>query len=193
MQKNIWERLSKDDINLRPLRKYTGQIKVINSAEKVPKAVKDLKKEQVLGFDTETRPAFRKGEKYSPALLQLAGENCVYIFQLKLHGLTLDLKNLLADKNIIKAGVSIDFDISELREVADFEPGGFVELADMAQRIGIRNQGLRGLAAAVLGFRISKGAKTSNWEKFKLSPAQINYAATDAWVGRELYLKLNQL
>lgn len=191
--KKIWEKLSKDDINQCPLGKYTGPIKIIRTEEKSVKAIKKLKNEQVIGFDTETRPAFQKGESYSPALIQLAGKNCVYIFQLKLLELTSLLLELLEDKNIIKAGVSIDFDIAELRKVSEFEPGGFIDLGDEAKQIGIKNHGLRGLAAVLLGFRISKGAKTSNWEKEKLSSSQIIYAATDAWVGRELYLKLKEL
>ena len=98
--------------------------------------------------------------------------------------------SILEDKNIIKAGVSIDYDLAELKHLTEFEPAGFVDLGDVAKDIGIQNHGLRGLSAVVLGFRISKGASTSNWEKRELSGSQIKYAATDAWVGRELYKKL---
>lgn len=188
-----WKKFSKDDINQCPMKRYDGKIKVIRSQDDIYEAVNKLKKEQFIGFDTETRPAFQKGESYSPALLQLAGKDCVYIFQIKHHGLTPPMLEILADPAIIKAGVSINFDIAELEKVAAFEPAGFVDLGDIAKSIGIQNHGLRGLSAVLLGFRISKGAKTSNWGKRVLSSGQISYAATDAWVGRELYLKLKEL
>ena len=186
----IWERMSKEDINKVPMRQYEGTIHIIKTAEEVDLATSQLEQEKILGFDTETRPAFRKGEHYSPALLQLGGEKAVFIFQLKQTGLPKPLLKILENPNIIKAGVSIKYDISELRSIADFEPGGFVELADRAKEVGIQNMGLRGMAAAVLGFRISKGASTSNWENRNLTDAQIKYAATDAWVGKELYLAI---
>ncbi len=189
-----WPRMSKEGINACPIRKYDGPVHLISSAAELSTAViQQLKNEKILGFDTETRPAFRKGEHYSPALIQLAGESCVFIIQLKQVGLPRPLLDILADPEIIKAGVSIDYDISELRNVADFVPAGFVDLGDVAKGIGIQNHGLRGLSAVVLGFRIGKGASTSNWESRTLTHAQIKYAATDAWVGRELYNKLKTL
>lgn len=191
-QHKNWKKLSKEKINQFPLRQFEGPIEIIYSPKQVPEAIKQLSQEKILGFDTETRPAFKKGEKYSPALLQLAGEKKTFIFQIKKTGLPSNLLEILDSPQIIKAGVSIAFDISELRTVSDFEPSGFVELSDIAKEIGIQNHGLRGLAALVLGFRISKGPKTSNWENNRLSHAQISYAATDAWVGRELYLKLKE-
>ena len=187
----IWQRMTKDEINECPIKNYEGPIHLIHSEDKLSEAVEHLKKESILGFDTETRPAFRKGESYSPALIQLAGETDVFIFQIQNNGLLLPLIEILADPEIVKAGVSINYDISELRKVAEFEPAGFTDLGDIAKEIGIQNHSLRGLAAVLLGFRISKGASTSNWEKKNLTHAQIRYAATDAWVGRELYIKLN--
>ena len=188
-----WKKLSKDEINNFPLKKYHGPVKVIQSLEQAAEAVRQLKDDKILGFDTETRPAFTKGEKYSPALIQLCGTNKVFIFQIKKIGLPNILKNILTDPEKVKAGVSINFDIAELQKVSYFEPAGFVDLADSAKGIGIKNHGLRGLAAVLLGFRISKGPNTTNWEKAQLTPAQISYAATDAWVGRELYLRLKEL
>jgi len=186
----IWKRLSKKEINEFPIQRYEGQIVLIRTQEELLNAVEILKRETILGFDTETRPAFKKGEHYTPALLQLGGEKGVFLFQLKHTGLPEPLTEILSNPNIIKAGVSIDYDISELQDIAEFEPMGFIELSDKAKELGIQNLGLRGLAAVLLGFRISKGASTSNWENDKLNNSQIIYAATDAWVGRELYIKL---
>ena len=188
-----WERMQKDEINERPIRKYEGEIHLIRSGSEMTEAVKLLEKESLLGFDTETRPAYRIGESYPPALLQLAGANEVFIFQLKFTGLPSPLLHILANPDIIKAGVSLNYDLSELKTIVPFEPAGFVDIGNLAKEHGIQNHGLRGLAAVLLGFRISKSAKTSNWDRNELFTAQILYAATDAWVGRELYKAMQEL
>ncbi len=181
---------TKDEIRACPIKKYNGPVRVIRSKEGLAKAVAQLKREAFLGFDTETRPAFKKGQHYPPALLQLAGENEVFIFQLKHLRLPGPIRKLLANPKIIKAGVSLDYDVSELTKLARFKPAGFIDLGKLAEKAGIENRGLRGLTAFLLGFRVPKGRRTSNWAKDTLTPAQIKYAATDAWVSRELYKKL---
>jgi ribonuclease D len=183
--------ITKAEINELPMGRYEGPVCLVRTSEEAEQAVQALEKETLLGFDTETRPAFRKGESYLPSLLQLAGKHEVYLFQLKQTGFTNGLCALLANPAITKAGVSIKDDLNDLRQLADFEPAGFVELATYAKRARIKNLGLRGLAALRLGFRISKKAQTSNWARQDLSEAQLTYAATDAWLGRELYLNLN--
>lgn len=186
-------RMTKEEINTFPIRRWDGPVHVISSEREVSGAVTILSREPVLGFDTETRPAFKKGQKYLPSLLQLAGENMVYLFQLNHVGLPEPLIHLLANSGIIKTGVSLGYDLRELKKIAPFEHAGFVGLGKMSKDKGIKNHGLRGLAAVVLELRISKSAQTSNWARAELSPSQIRYAATDAWVGRELYLKLLSL
>jgi len=188
-----WTRLDKEQINLLPMRRYEGTSRVVQTADELAVAVAELERETVLGFDTETRPAFRPGEHYPPSVLQLGGEKTVYLFMLKRLGLPPPLLGLLTNPEIIKAGVSLAYDLAELRKLTDFEPEGFVDLGDVAKKLGVQNHGLRGLAAALLGFRISKSSQTSNWDRGDLQPAQITYAATDAWVGRELYLELQAL
>jgi len=185
--------ITKAEINQLPMDYYRGPIHLIRTPEEADRAAKKLRTEKQLGFDTETRPAFRVGESYLPSLLQLAAENEVYLFQLKQTGFTKELRNILADQKIIKAGVSIKDDLKELRQLADFEPAGFVELANCAKQAGIRNLGLRGMGALLLGFRISKKEQVSNWAKSELTPSQLTYAATDAWLGRELYRHLDRL
>lgn len=182
--------LSKEETNQLPIRAYSGEICLIRTEEDLDRALNLLWKEKVLGFDTETRPVFTRGKSGNPALLQLGGESCVYLFQLNCVPFGEALADLLANPHIIKTGVAVRDDLRALARLHDFTPGGAVDLAHLARARGVRAQGLRSLAAALLGFRISKSAQCSNWEKEELTPRQILYAATDAWVGRELYFRL---
>jgi ribonuclease D len=184
--------LSREEINLLPLRRYEGPIELIKDQAGLDRVLPQLFDQDLLGFDTETRPAFRKGQQYPPALLQLATAETVFLFQLSLLGLPKSLCQLLGKPGVIKAGVGIAFDLQQLQNLHSFNPQSCIDLALVARKAHIRNQGLRGLAAVLLGFRISKSARTSNWAKAELSPQQMRYAATDAWLGRALYLSLQQ-
>ncbi len=186
-------RMTKEQINAHPIKKYPGRIHVIRQPEQIASAVRQLQKEKLLGFDTETRPTFRVGQSHLPAVLQLVGARAAYIFQLQRCGFSQALRRLLADPKIIKAGVAWDRDVRELNRLAAFTPAGFVDVGELAKQAGYTNHGLRGLATLLLGFRVSKASQTSNWAKERLTRAQIEYAATDAWVGRELYQKLQRL
>lgn len=181
-------RMSKDEINGYPMERWTGPTSIVRSRDELAAAMGRLAGHTLLGFDTETRAAFKKGESYLPSLLQLASDDEVFVFQLKHLGLVQPLREILADPAIIKAGVSLDYDIRELKKLSRFKAAGFVDLGNLARKAGIMNHGLRGLAAVFLGIRIPKGLRTSNWARDTLSPQQIQYAATDAWVGRRLYL-----
>ena len=185
-------RMSKDEINACPMERWIGPVSVVRTRDELAAAMRKLAGHTLLGFDTETRPAYNKGESYLPSLLQLASDDDVFIFQLKHLGLAKPLHEILADPAIIKAGVSLDYDIRELNKLSRFKAAGFMDLGNLAKKAGIKNHGLRGLAAVFLGFRISKGAQTSNWARNVLTPQQIQYAATDAWVGRRLYLALEE-
>ena len=186
------KKLEKQEINALPLKTYDGKICVINTLQDVKPSCDLLQKENILGFDTETRPAFHKGEHYSPSIVQLAGKKSVFIFQLHQVGFCKPIKQLLSNRNILKCGVAIKHDLSELNLLSKFTPKGFVDLGELAREAFIPHHGLRGLAAYCLNFRISKQAQTSNWNIKTLSKKQILYAATDAWVGRELYLKFKK-
>lgn len=170
------------------MKSYDGPIHLLNTEAEAEEAAGKLLKETLLGFDTETRPAFRKGESYDPSLLQLANETDVYLFQIQLCGLTPNLIKILSSPDIIKAGVALERDVSELQALEPFEPDGFVELATAAKEAGIKNLGLRGLTAILFGFRISKKEQVSNWARTELTKSQQIYAATDAWLGRKIFL-----
>ena len=187
-----FERINKAEINLLPISSYDGPVSVVRDQEGLAKALKALAAERVLGFDTETRPAFNKGERHAPAVLQLAGASEVFVFQLTVLGFPEQLRAVLADTERLKTGVALGHDVRMLQELEKFEPAGFIDLGTLAKNAGLKNFGLRGLAAALLGVRISKKARLSNWAVKRLTPDQINYAATDAWIGRELYLRFEK-
>ncbi len=187
-----FERINKAEINLLPIHSYDGPVSVVRDQDGLTKALKVLAAERVLGFDTETRPAFKKGERHAPAVLQLAGAFGVFVFQLTVLGFPEQLREVLADTERIKAGVALDHDVRMLQELETFEPAGFIDLGTLAKNAGLKNFGLRGLAAALLSVRISKKVRLSNWAVKRLTPDQINYAATDAWISRELYLRFKK-
>ncbi|MBN1476469.1 3'-5' exonuclease domain-containing protein 2 [Candidatus Sumerlaeota bacterium] len=182
--------LSNEEINRLPLRRYEGEVHLIRTNRQVTSALRALRAEEVLGFDTETKPSFRKGEWNPPALVQLAGGRGVHIFQISMLGFPEGLIEILANPEISKVGVAPTDDFRALKRLRPFEESGVIDLGPFATEHGHESNGLRGLAASVLGFRISKGARCSNWSRSTLSPTQITYAATDAWVSREIYLAL---
>jgi len=186
------QKLSPDEINRLEMAAYQGPISVVASRAHMLAAVTELSRETLLGFDIETRPSFKKGEFYPPALIQLAGAKVVFIFQLGLIGLPAELVGLLANPKIIKAGVAIDRDLKELRSLTEFQPAGFVDLGTCASRHGMKHHGLRGLAAVLLGCRISKGAQLTRWDLPNLPERALIYAATDAWIGRRIYEALKE-
>ena len=184
--------ISKEEINRLPLLQYTGEIRLVKTGDELASALMELRRESLLGFDTETRPAFRKGESHPPSLLQLAGENAVYLIQLNQLNSRQDLDRIYTDGRIVKAGIAIRDDIRKLHDISPFKPRGFFEISDITQSLGIINTGLRSLAALFLRCRISKGAQITNWSRRNLTSAQIRYAATDAWISRRLYLFFKQ-
>jgi ribonuclease D len=185
--------ISPEDIQKLPLYRYEGGVEIIQRDEAVESALAALEAEEVLGFDTETQPAFEKGLSFPTALVQLATSRNVYIFQLaRLRRLDW-LARIMGSAHIVKAGVAVAYDVGKLRELSAFEPAGIVDVAHLAAQAGIKNRGLRGLAALLMGVRVSKGARQSNWARKELSSRQIAYAAADAWLCRELYFRLQKL
>ena len=185
---------TKEEINEMPLRRYEGEILVVRSEDDLEQALEGMRNSSLLGFDTETRPVFKKGRKPGPpSLLQLATADCAYVFQLGVLPLDKGVCEILANRRILKTGVAVRDDILGLQKHSRFKPSGFVDLSDITAKYSLQTHGLRNMAANLLGFRISKSAQCSNWAKDKLTRQQIIYAATDAWISRELYLALEEL
>ncbi len=184
--------LTKETINDLPILAYTGEVLLVQTLQELTAALGKLREDDILGFDTEARPSFRKGRAYPTALIQLAGQHVVVLIRIALFPFSDVLAEVLAAPHIIKAGVAIRDDMRSLRKIHEFTPAGLADLAEMARQQHIQAQGLRTLAATLMGGRISKAAQCSNWEQKTLTLRQIRYAATDAWIGRELYLRLKK-
>ncbi len=179
--------ITKEELIDLPLKWFEGEIVVVDSYSKIKEAVDYLSNETVIGFDTETKPAFKKGVTNSVALLQLSTQKKAFLFRLNKISLTNEICEILSDPGIIKTGVAIHDDIKGLKTLNLFKPAGFVELQDHAREMGITNFSLKKLTAIACGFRISKGQQLSNWETDELSESQKVYAATDAWAALEIY------
>ena len=184
------EALSKEEIAALPTLSFEGPTYLITTDEMLQEVMPSLRREKLLGFDTETRPAFKKGEHYLPSVLQLATEETAYVIQLRKLSDHRMVGELLSDESIGKIGVAVHDDLIKLNELFKFEPGGFIELRTLAKKAGIKNNGLRNLAAIFLRGRISKRSQTSNWANKTLQPAQIQYAATDAWACIRIYKEM---
>jgi ribonuclease D len=186
------ERISKEEINELPIRTFPGTIRLVQTHEELEKAIPPLRRETILGFDTETKPTFRKGVVHNPALLQLATGRTVYLIRLNLLERCDELLPILSSPNCLKVGVAVRDDIIGLQKISPFEASGFVDIATLGKNLGIQTIGLRSLTAIFLKFRISKKAQVSNWARRELSSSQVHYAATDAWVSRKIFLKLRR-
>jgi ribonuclease D len=185
--------ISRDDLANLPIRRYEGTVSFVATAKELEQARADFRQERVVGFDTETRPSFKKGERHLPCLIQAATAHAVYIFQLSRLDVFPALVELLARGETVKAGIGLAHDVRQLKLVFPFTVNNVVDLGVVARRRGLGQTGVRNLAGMLLGFRIPKGNRTSNWAAPRLSPAQITYAATDAWACRELYLRFESL
>jgi ribonuclease D len=182
--------ITKDEVNQLPKAVYDGDIFVINSEDELLKLLPRLAKEPIIGFDTETKPNFKKGQSNGIALLQLATPEIALLVKVKEVGLPKDLVKLLEDKSILKIGAAIRDDNRGLQKVAKFTPAGFIDLQSIVAEYGIESLSVRKLAAIVLGIKVSKSQQLSNWDAPSYTEAQQQYAAIDAWVCREIYIKL---
>lgn len=184
------ENIDTKEIQELPAFSYGGEVIVIEEAKKIEGAVRYLAAHTCLGFDTETRPAFHKGETHPVSLLQLATPEKVYLFRLNKCGFSLTLRNLLAEKRIEKIGVGIRDDIRALRKLGNFQPVSFIDLQEFVVHYGIGEKSFSKLMAIIFQVKISKRQRVTNWDAPVLTPSQIKYAATDAWGALRMYEEL---
>jgi ribonuclease D len=191
MENRIYrENITAEEIAECELDWFKGEMVLVDDLEKFHDVFPRLASASLLGFDTETKPSFKKGKKHPVSLIQLSTENLACLFRINKIGIPHEMVRLLSDPKIVKAGVAVHDDIRFLKGVKKFEPQGFIDLQPMVKEYGIESSGLKKLAAIILGIRISKRQQVTDWEAEELSEAQMIYAATDAWVCHEIYRKL---
>ena len=183
-------KIEKSLISTLPPCDITGEIIVIDRPEDVATAVDDLKQCTLIGFDTETRPSFRRGESNTISLLQLATDKRADLFRLKKIGPNQLLKDLLESEEHMKVGLSVHDDFHSLNRWMPCRPKNFIELQKYVKAFGIEEMSLQKIYAIVFNKKISKRQQLSNWEAEELTPAQQQYAAIDAWACRDIYYKL---
>ncbi|MBW3466293.1 3'-5' exonuclease [Arthrospiribacter ruber] len=187
----IPKKISKEEVNELPLGQFEGEIILVESEEQIEEAASELGNNTLIGFDTETRPSFRKGVQYQVSLLQLATSEVAYLFRLHQLGLPKQIKSILENQNIVKIGAAVLDDLRGLKKISPgFHPKSFFDLNEELKKVGFHNVGVRNLSAMVMEIRISKSEQVSNWEAPELTDKQMVYAATDAWVCLEIYKKL---
>ena len=187
---NFIGKISNEQTALLPAVEFRGEIRIVEHERDIAAACKTLAEQPVIGFDTETRPSFRRGVTFRVSLLQLSTPTVCYLFRLNKIPLAKPILQLLEDRRILKIGADVAGDLRSLRQIRHFRDGGFVDLQGIAPEWGIGEKSLRKLSAIVLGRRVSKAQRLSNWEAATLTDKQQLYAATDAWVCTRIYEQL---
>jgi ribonuclease D len=184
--------ITKEQIALLPVEEYKGRVIIIETKKDAGRAVEYLSKCEKIGFDTETRPSFTKGQRFKIALMQIATENVCFLFRLNKIGIPKALENFLSDDTILKIGLSLRDDFGAIKRRTDIEPHNFLDLQNYVGQFGIEDASLQKIYAILFDKKISKGQRLSNWEADRLSDSQQRYAALDAWACLKIYNKLKQ-
>jgi ribonuclease D len=184
-------KITKEEINLLSLGQFEGEMFLVDKIDDVEEIADFLIQQRTLGFDTETKPAFKKGVVNQVSLLQLSTPTQAFLFRLNIIGFPDSIRNVLEKENIVKVGAAVRDDIKGLAKLTDsFHANSFFDLNEELKRVGFENVGVRNLCAMVLNMRISKSEQVSNWEADTLTQKQQRYAATDAWSCLEIFKKL---
>ncbi len=193
MEKILYKRFDKHAINSLPRTLFPGEIIVVKTKEKADEAVSDLLSHSILGFDTETKPSFQRGQLHNVALMQVSTHDKCYLFRLNIIGLCEPVVRFLTDTVVPKIGLSIHDDLHMLHRLGDFTPGNFIDLQQHVKEFGVEDLSLQKLYANFFHERISKRERLSNWEAKNLKDSQKLYAATDAWTCINLYEEMVRL
>lgn len=185
-------KITKEEINNLETRRFTGDIHLIDTRGKFRVAYRELADQPLLGFDTESKPSFRKGQVHDISLIQFANNTDAWLIRLNKIGLPDELKSLLERKDLLKIGAGLNDDFNRIRNLDSIEPDGFLDLQKFVEKFEIESKSLKKLTAIILGFKISKSQQLSNWEAEEFTEAQKLYAATDAWVCYEMYRVLSK-
>ena len=193
MKKLIYNKVDKAMVSELKRVEFFGKIMVVNTPEEAERVVDYLLSQPILGFDTETRPAFVRGKHYVCSLLQVATHTDCFLFRLNYIGLCPAVVRLLGDETVTKVGLAWNNDLLSLRELGKFKQGHFIDLQQMVRELGIEDQSLVKIYANLFGERISKTERLSNWERTELKMSQMVYAAIDAWACVRIYNEVRRL
>lgn len=185
-------KISKEEINKLPVATFTGKITLVDESSKVEPSIAELRKNDIVGIDTETKPSFIKGVSHKVSLLQIATPEQCFLFRLNRIGFPKVLADFLADKNITKVGLSLHDDLRKLRKRHHFKPENFIDIQSIVKNYGIMELSLQKIYAIIFGKKILKSQRLSNWEKPQLTDKQLQYAAIDAWASLQIYLQLTK-
>lgn len=184
--------ITKEEIALLPVEEFKGRVITINNKKDAGRAVEYLSQYQRVGFDTETRPSFKKGQRFKIALMQISTEDVCFLFRLNRIGIPEVLEEFLSDTSILKVGLSLRDDFGAIKKRSDIEPENFLDLQNFVKKFGIEDASLQKIYAILFKKKISKGQRLTNWEADVLSESQMKYAALDAWACLRIYNKLNE-
>lgn len=184
---NFYLSINKDELGKLPQAHFNGQIKVIDKEHLIAPAIERLREYTIIGFDTETRPSFKRGRTNNVALLQLSCEDTCFLFRLNDIGFTVELRSLLEDENILKVGASVHDDFLNLNKLNEFKPNNFVDIQQFVKQFRIEDNSLARIYGIMFGERISKNQRLTNWEQPTLTQGQQEYAALDAYACTQIY------
>lgn len=184
-------KIDKEQIAELPVEKFSGKIVVIDTCIEAEKAVDFLQNQSILGFDTETKPSFKRGQIHKVALMQLATDDVCYLFRLNKIGYPDTLDDIICNPDIRKIGLSLRDDFAAIRKRSDNTPQNFIDLQSFVKQFDIEDSSLQKIYALLFGKKISKNQRLSNWEADYLTEAQQAYAAIDAWASLRIYTHLN--
>lgn len=179
--------IDKQTVNQMPRVTFGGRIHIIDAVSRVKSAVAALRTAPIVGFDTETRPCFKRGERHNVALLQLSTHSDAFLFRVNKTGIPEPLKLFLEDRQCLKVGLSTNDDFRQLASLSDIHPAGFIELQELVKQYHIADMSLQKIYAILFQQKISKGQQLTNWEAPQLTAAQQTYAAIDAWACLHIY------
>ncbi|MDR1742738.1 MAG: 3'-5' exonuclease domain-containing protein 2 [Dysgonamonadaceae bacterium] len=186
-------KIDKEQIAELPLETFPGRIIVVDNAAGVQPAVDYLSAFSMIGFDTETKPAFQRGVIHKVALLQLSTDDTCFLFRLNKIGYPDALDAIICNADIQKIGLSLRDDFAAIRKRSTTSPNNFLDLQSFVKQFDIEDLSLQKIYALVFGKKLSKNQRLSNWEAPHLTPAQQAYAAIDAWACLRIYNHLNAL
>lgn len=184
----IWKvSIPKQELSELPAATFEGEIVVVDTVDDANAAAVTLMQESEIGFDTETKPSFRRGQHHTVALLQLSTRNVCFLFRLNNIGLPKSIADILESNDVKKIGVSVHDDFLNLHKTYKLNPAGFIDLQDFVKQFNISDNSLSRIYGILFGKRISKGQRLSNWEAPTLTLHQKEYAALDALACLHIY------